>query len=170
MIITNNEAALKIPCTDANPEEIDEILSLLDRELANSDRLGRPGIGLAAIQCGIPKNVAIVRLGKYNIDLVNCHIQNSYDEFLFQEEACLSFPGRIENTMRFNEIHVVDNAVYPYSFIVSGLLAVVIQHELDHLNGITLVDKAIPKSLPKPNEQCFCGSKLKFKRCCQRKV
>ncbi len=45
--------------------------------------------------------------------------------------------------MRYREVYVVDNLVEPYSFIATGLLAVVIQHELDHLNGILLPDVAI---------------------------
>lgn len=172
MIITNNEEALRVKCIDALPEEVGTIIDQLERELEHSARLGRQGIGLAAPQISIAKNVAIVRLdNNFRVDLVNCKIKNQYDRIIFRNEGCLSFPNRVENTMRYQEIHIDDNIVYPNSFIVSGLMAIVCQHELDHLNGILLPDIAMPKPKQKvrPNDLCLCGSKKKYKRCCALK-
>lgn len=176
MIITNNEDMLRVPCEDVRPEEVDSLRHLLEQELANSARLGRPGIGLAAPQIGIHKKIAIVRINReLSVDLVNCRIDKSYDLFLFKDEGCLSFPERLENTMRYQEIVVADNLVAPYNFIATGLLSVCIQHELDHLNSTLLVDRAIPKGQGKvgPNDPCPCGKinpitqKLfKYKKCC----
>jgi peptide deformylase len=169
MIITD-EKILRTKCTDAQPEEIGAIIEQLERELNYSALQGQRGIGLAAIQINIPKNVAIVRVDNiYKTDLVNCKIQNAYDKQIFLDEGCLSFPGRMENTMRYNEIHIVDNLVPPYSFIATGLFAVVIQHELNHLSGILLPDIALPKPKQRvrPNDLCYCGSKIKYKRCHQ---
>ena len=50
MLIVNNEEALRMPCDDALPDEVGHIVDLLDSELIRSERLGRPGIGLAAPQ------------------------------------------------------------------------------------------------------------------------
>jgi peptide deformylase len=172
MIIVNNEEALKIRCENAIPDEVGSIVEKLEQELEYSIRMGRPGIGLAAPQIGIAKNVAIVRLdNNYKVNLVNCNIKDKYDLEIFRDEGCLSFPGRIENTMRYQEVHIVDNLVYPKSFIVSGLMAVVVQHELDHLNGILLPDIALqkPKKKVGPNDPCVCGSKIKFKKCCGKR-
>ena len=176
MIITNNEAALRLKSEDAKPDEVGSVINLLDSELDNSARLGKPGVGLASPQCGIYKNIAIVRLNDIKINLVNCKIKTGYDKQVFTDEGCLSFPGRVENTMRFQEIYVVENEVEPYNFTASGLLAVVIQHELDHLNGIILPDVAIPKQLKNkigPNDPCICGKTdpisgkvKKYKKCC----
>lgn len=174
MIIVDNEEALRIKCVDALPEEVGELVELLEKELEQSARLGRVGVGLAAAQINIPKNIAIVRLGSngynnHNINLVNCKIVNGYDQKMFSGEGCLSFPGRIENTMRFQEIHINNNLVHPNNFIATGLLAVVCQHELDHLNGILLPDRAIPKQVSskiRPNDLCGCGSNIKYKKCC----
>jgi peptide deformylase len=170
MIIINNENAIRLKCEDLQPKEVGELIELLERELENSAKMGRPGIGLAAPQIGIAKNIAIVRPGnkEFNINLVNCSIQNKYDEFIFRDEGCLSFPGRVENTKRFNEIHVINNLVYPYNFIATGLIAVVCQHELDHLNGVLLTDSSLKtqKVKVRPNDKCVCGSGLKFKKCC----
>ena len=166
MIITNNEDALRVKCEDVLPDEIAALVLQLDMELEHSARLGRPGIGLAAPQIGIGKKIAIVRLDNIKINLVNCNIKEQYDKIMFRGEGCLSFPGRIENTMRYQEIYVVDNLIGPKSFIVSGLAAIVVQHEIDHLNNILLPDIAIPaiKNKPKPNDKCICGSSIKYKK------
>lgn len=170
MIIANNEEALRVKCEDASTDEVGSIIQQLENELEYSEKLGRKGIGLAAPQCAIKKNVAIVRISNtYKVDLVNCKIKNAYDKTMFRNEGCLSFPNRIEDTMRYQEVHITDNLVFPYSFIATGLLAVVIQHELDHLNGILLPDLALPKiekaKKLKPNDICYCGSNVKYKRC-----
>lgn len=168
MLITNNEAALRVKCEDVTSNEIAPLREALELELARCERLGRPGVGLAAPQIGIAKKMAIVRLDhELKFDLVNARLENGYDPRPFQNEGCLSFPGRIETTTRFQEIVVVGNLLSPNRFIASGMLAVVCQHELDHLNQSLFFDKALPKK-PKlgPNEKCFCGSLKKFKKCC----
>lgn len=147
MIITD-EKALRVKCEDVLPDEIDSIRDKLEAALKRSEGLGKPGLGLAAPQIGISKRMAIIRLlttsgTRYNIDLVNCKIDKGFNEAVFENEACLSFPGQSVNTRRFQEIYVVDNAVEPHSFIATGLLSVVIAHELDHLRGILLPDLAI---------------------------
>jgi peptide deformylase len=175
MIITNNEEALRVKCEDVLPEEVAPLIDQLERELEYSGRMGRWGVGLAAPQIGIAKKIAIVRLNEsLKVDLVNCHISKKYDPFIFKEEGCLSFPNRIENTDRYQEIVISDNLVRPVGLIATGLFAVVIQHELDHLNGILLPDIAIPKPSKAigPNEPCYCGQIdkntgriTKFKKC-----
>ncbi len=148
MIITDEEL-LRVECVDVLPEEIGELRDKLERELKRSAELGRPGIGLAAPQIGIAKNMAIVRIpssgGAYNVDLVNCKIEEGFDKKLFKDEGCLSFPDRYEDTMRYQEIKVVNNYVEPVSFVATGLFAVCIQHELDHLSGILLPDLSVNK-------------------------
>lgn len=172
MIIKNNEKALRVKCEPVLPEEVDSLVALLEKELRESALNGEPGIGLAAPQIGIAKSIAIVRINdKYSVNLVNCKIENGYDEFIFTEEGCLSFPGLREDTKRFSEVHITGNLVYPHSFTATGIFGVCCQHELDHLNGILLPDKHIEKiKKQKPNELCSCGSGKKFKRCCYHKV
>jgi len=174
MIITDEEA-LRVECTDVLPEEVGPLRDQLESELINSARLGRPGIGLAAPQIGVPKNMAVVRLYNKKIDLVNCKIIKGFDKAVFEDEGCLSFPGRSEQTMRYQEVFIESNLVKPYSFICTGLLAVVCQHELDHLIGRLLPDVALPQlktSIKKmrPNDKCECGSGRKYKRCCFLKI
>ena len=77
MIIVNDEAALRLECEDVNFEESKAIINTLEQELYNSAKTGNPGIGLAAPQCGIAKNVAIIRINDiYKVNLVNCSIEN----------------------------------------------------------------------------------------------
>lgn len=173
MIIINDEAALRVKCEEVSPSEVSNLINTLESELNNANRLGRGGIGLAAPQIGIAKNIAIVRLGQgSNIDLVNCKLINGYDPATFRDEGCLSFPGRVEDTIRYQEVHIGYNLVYPHAFIATGLLAVICQHELDHLNSTLILDRKIKKPIPfqkkkvGPNDPCSCGSNRKYKKCC----
>lgn len=169
-LITNDEERLRVVCENVLPDEIGPIRDALDSELDRLNRLGRAGIGLAAPQIGIAKKMSIVRLDGCNLDLVNCEIQSGCDETIFQNEGCLSFPGRVEVTKRFQQIYIVGNAVGDASFIASGMLAIVCQHELDHTSQKLFFDRAIPKIVKvPPNDPCVCLSGKKFKKCCARK-
>ena len=174
MIIINNEEALRVKCDPVLHEEVSDLLQALESELEQANRLGKNGIGLAAPQIGIAKNIAIVRLGKLSFNLINCKIEKGYDPAIFKEEGCLSFPGRSEDTTRFQEIYVTNNLTYPHTFTATGLLAVVCQHEIDHFNNKLFMDYVIPKlTVPTvkktkvgPNDLCICGSNKKYKKCC----
>lgn len=177
-MIVNDVAILRTISQEVQPSEIDNLIHLLEGELQHSALMGRPGIGLAAIQIGIPKKAAIIRiptngLDNMSVNLINAEIKEQHKPFVFQGEGCLSFNGASHNTTRYQEIYVVNNAVKPYSFIATGLLAVAIQHELDHTNGILFHDRMVKptvlsKSKMKPNDLCICGSGKKYKRCCGR--
>lgn len=175
MIITNNEAALRVFCEPVTMDEVGSLVETLEKELAYANRLGKNGIGLAAPQIGIAKDIAIVRLPKMNFNLVNAKLVQGFDPATFTEEGCLSFPGRLENTTRFQEVYITNNLVEPHSFVATGFLAVVCQHELDHLNSTLFMDRSVPKPMPivkkvkvGPNEPCICGSGKKYKKCCGR--
>lgn len=173
MIITYNEEALRVKCEEVLPEEVGSLISTLENELAYANKLGKNGIGLAAPQIGIAKNIAIIRLGSTNLDLVNCTLYKGYDPITFTDEGCLSFPGRLETTTRFQEVHIKNNLKEPHEFIATGFLAVACQHELDHLNSKLFMDYKIDKPEIKkvkvgPNQPCICGSNKKYKKCCGR--
>ena len=173
MIVKNNLEILTKHCDEvASIEEAEGIVKILEQELSNSAKSGYPGVGLAANQINIHKRVAIIRLGQdYVINLANAKISKKYDPIVFEGEGCLSFPDKLIKSNRFNEIFVENNIFYPHSFVATGLLAVVIQHELDHLDGKTLNDVEIkdsPKIKIGPNEKCYCGSGKKFKKCHQK--
>ena len=176
MIIINNEEALRVKCSDVLPEEVADLVLALESELEHSAKIGREGIGLAATQIGIAKKIAIVRMPGTSINLVNCNIEKAYDLGMFRDEGCLSFPGKIANTNRYQEIVIADNLVYPHNFIVTGLIAVCCQHEIDHYNEKIFTDYAIKEAVKKkigPNDPCPCGKInkntgliIKYKKCC----
>lgn len=168
MIITD-EKLLRLPCENVKVEEVGPFIDQLERELKHSGELGNKGIGLSAPQINYKKRIAIVRVNKeYSVNLVNPKIIIGYDKSLFDGEGCLSYPGRYETTMRYQEI-VVENDIEPYKFIATGLFGICIQHEIGHLNGVLLPDVAITKTVSKkvrPNDTCPCNSGRKYKKCC----
>jgi peptide deformylase len=182
MIITNNEEALRVFCEPVLPNEVASLVETLEKELEYANRLGSNGIGLAAPQIGIAKHIAIVRLPKLSLNLVNAQIEKGYDQAIFKDEGCLSFPGQVEDTLRYQEVYVINNLVEPYSFIASGFNAVAVQHELDHLSQTLMFDRKAPKITPVirptkvgPNDPCICGKVdpitgkvKKSKKCCGR--
>jgi peptide deformylase len=157
-VIITDESLLRPKCEDVLAEEVDDLRNKLERALDWSERRGHPGVGLACPQIGIAKRMAIVRVDKLKIDLVNAKITKRYHQFEFDGEGCLSFPGRYERTLRYEEVLVegllcnkrigsqdIKNLVQPYRFIAIGFVAVIIQHELNHLDGILLPDVAVVK-------------------------
>jgi peptide deformylase len=144
-MIIIDESLLRIKCEPVLLCEINDLKNKLDNVLIWSLNNGFPGVGLACPQIGIAKKMAIVRVGEFKINLINANISVKNDPFEFYGEGCLSFPGRFEKTLRYKEIVVENNFVKPYNFIATDFLAVVISHEIDHLNGILLSDIAIKK-------------------------
>lgn len=172
MIIVNDENLLRRPCDLVKAEDIGSLVNLLERELSNSNRLGSNGIGLAAPQIGVNQKIAIIRLGEVKLNLVNCEIKSFYDKMIFKDEGCLSFPSKNIDTYRYQEVCVVNNLSYPNSFIATGFAAIAVQHELDHINSVLYMDRAVSKTVPYvnknklgPNDPCFCGSGKKYKKC-----
>jgi peptide deformylase len=173
MIITNDEAALRVVCEPVTLEEVGGLIETLEKELEYANRLGKNGVGLAAPQIGIAKDIAIIRLPKLKLNLINARMTHGYDLAVFTNEGCLSFPGRSEDTMRYQEVVIANGLVNPHTFVAAGFIAVICQHELDHLNSTLFIDRKIVKVAPLinkiklgPNEKCHCGSDKKFKKCC----
>ena len=103
-----------------------------------------PGIGLAAVQVDIALQIVVldVSLEKTNpICLINPCIE-PFGEMTQTEEGCLSVPGVYETVHRHSQVTVqaLDRKGNPLSFDAADLLAVCIQHEVDHLSGILFVE------------------------------
>ena len=106
-----------------------------------------PGIGLAAIQIGIPKRIIIMDISrkkenKNPLHFVNPEIVWKADEDIIYEEGCLSVPNQFAEINRPKECHVkyLDYFGQPQLLKAEGLLATCIQHEIDHLEGILFID------------------------------
>lgn len=100
--------------------------------------------GLAANQVGVNAAVCVINVVK-PVVLINPRITGKFGKSFFQE-ACLSFPGDYILTERWTDIMVfADNHVdgLQFSFEANALECVCVQHEIDHLNGVTMFERAI---------------------------
>ncbi len=103
-----------------------------------------PGIGLAAIQVNVARRVIVVDTSEDRsqaLALVNPEILDRQGEERM-DEGCLSVPGIYETVQRAEKIRVraLDRNGEPFEMEADGLLAVCIQHEIDHLDGKLFVD------------------------------
>ena len=152
------------------------------------------GIGLAANQVGIDAQVAVVNVIEPLV-LINPKILEVFNEIPFYE-GCLSFPGKGVQTKRFRDI-LISTEQSESDWYFSGapnisddskgswekdktkqnaelrtLEAVCVQHEIDHLNGMRILDRQKETTYIRPdkkigrNDPCICGSGKKYKKCC----
>lgn len=146
-IVTNiNE--LHIPCQKVEKgEDISQILKDLKDTL---DRVG--GLGLSANQIGINKAISYLRFPRMNDKtkkiemieyyIINPKIQSKISPFVMKEK-CLSLPGLEIQTMRYRFIvvYAVDEHFKEKTILAKDLEAIVLNHEIDHLYGKTIIDR-----------------------------
>jgi peptide deformylase len=108
---------------------------------------GAPGIGLAAIQVGVPKRVVTMDLAKKDEPrnpkvYINPELLWASEERAAYEEGCLSIPEYYEEVERPAQVKVryTDLDGYAQEIEANGLLATCLQHEIDHLNGVLFID------------------------------
>ena len=106
-----------------------------------------PGIGLAAIQIGVPKKIIVMDISrekenKNPMYFVNPVIKNKSEEMSRCEEGCLSLKNVFVEVDRPStcEVEYLDYNGEKRNLKCDGLLATCIQHEVDHLNGVLMVD------------------------------
>ena len=106
-----------------------------------------PGIGLAAIQIGVPKRIIVMDISRDGDKkepryFVNPVIKNKNEEKAKYEEGCLSVPDQFAKIERPNtcEVEYLDYDGKKQLLKAEGLLATCIQHEMDHLEGILFID------------------------------
>jgi len=107
-----------------------------------------PGIGLAAIQVGVPQRVVTMDLSKKSDQqhprvFINPEITWSSDDKVTHEEGCLSIPEYYEDVERPTEVKVkyLDLDGNAHEITAKGLLATCLQHEIDHTNGVLFIDR-----------------------------
>ncbi|MFN4143150.1 peptide deformylase [Aestuariivirga sp.] len=106
-----------------------------------------PGIGLAAIQIGVPRRLLVIDLSKEDEEkqplfVANPEITWSSEIQSDYEEGCLSIPEYYEMVTRPAEIRLryLDRQGEPREMHATGLMATCLQHEIDHLNGVLFID------------------------------
>ena len=144
-MIIKDKNKLQEKCSPVSVKEGEEIGVRLLHELRESEN----GIGLAANQIGINKRVCVINV-KEPLVLINPKIvEKSKEQFVFPE-GCLSFPDSKIKTQRHQDIVVeADNHKGKLSFsanskdINDAFECVCVQHEIDHLDGITMFDREL---------------------------
>jgi peptide deformylase len=124
--------------TDAVRRQLDDMLETM---------YAAPGIGLAAIQVGIAKRMLVIDIAredeeKQPLFIVNPEFTWVSDDDSVYEEGCLSLPEQYAEVARPAEVKVryLDYDGNKQELHAEGLLAVCLQHEMDHLDGILFVD------------------------------
>lgn len=131
----------------ANPiENIDGSLQTLIDDMANT-MYAMPGIGLASIQIGSDLSLFIYDMsaeeknGLYNV-IINPRIVDRHGEIISEDEGCLSVPEYRSTVKRARSVLVegIDKDGNPLQIEAEGFHAIVLQHEIDHLNGTLFID------------------------------
>ena len=127
-------------------DEVDEGLQQLMNDMVET-MYAAPGIGLAAIQVGVPKKVIVLDISKKEgikkpMYFINPEIINKSEKKSTYEEGCLSVPGQFAEIDRPESCHIkyLDYYGQPKELKARGMLATCIQHEIDHLEGILFID------------------------------
>ena len=138
-------------------ENVDEDLQKLMDDMLET-MYAAPGIGLAAIQVGVPKRVIVLDIGWQNkpestndekqvvrknpMYFVNPEIITKSTNNSTYEEGCLSVPGQFAEIERPDKCHIryLDYYGQPKEIVAEGMFATCIQHEIDHLEGILFID------------------------------
>ena len=127
-------------------ERVDADLQRLSDDMLET-MYDAPGIGLAAIQIGVPRRMLVIDVSREGEEkqpqvFINPEIVKSSDERSVYEEGCLSIPEYYEEVERPAQVRVrytdLDGKVHEED--ADGLFATCIQHEIDHLNGVLFVD------------------------------
>jgi peptide deformylase len=141
--------------------KIDETISTLVDDMIETMRAA-PGVGLAAPQVGISERVVVVEFGdeadeeipKQLYVLINPEILSRSEEAVQGVEGCLSLPGLAGEVERSATVIVraTDQHGKKKKYHAQGWLARIFQHEIDHLDGVLYIDRAINIWQPDPEE------------------
>jgi peptide deformylase len=144
-IVTYPETILSRPTRPI--ENIDDNIQKLIENMTQT-MYQAPGIGLAAIQVGVNKSLMIYDISpkdeKRSLQvLINPRIVSSEGSVLSEDEGCLSVPDFRSDVKRAAAVIVegFDRNEKPVRIDAEGFLAIVLQHEIDHLNGILFIDR-----------------------------
>lgn len=116
-----------------NPTFLDEMYSTM--KMAG-------GVGLSAIQVGIPERIIVIDAGEGRKVFINPVITKTIGDRIPMVEGCLSVPGQFETIQRFAEVVVTyhDEEMKQHEIHAKGMLAHALQHEIEHLEGILFTD------------------------------
>lgn len=132
-------------------DKVDDEIRALIRDMFET-MYEAPGIGLAAVQVGVPKRLLVMDLHEPEEEggepvkeprvFINPEILEASDEEVAYTEGCLSVPDQYAEVMRPDHIRArwLDEHGKQHEQDLDGLLAICLQHEMDHLEGILFID------------------------------
>ncbi len=141
-LVTGAESAIlrkkSLPIADPLAPEIQQLIADMFVAMHEFD-----GIGLAAPQIGVSLRLAVIEINTERLVLINPMISGHDDNRILFEEGCLSLPGQFLAIERYETVTVdyTDEHGEHQTLTTSGLLAIAIQHEIDHLDGTLIVDR-----------------------------
>ena len=119
-------------------DETRELVSNMKETMVSAN-----GIGLAAPQVGVNIRVIVVRMLDGTIqEMINPKLRGTSSNKLPYEEGCLSVPGKFVEVDRFVMIRIKFQDIHGKykQWTLKGLESIVVQHEIDHLNGVLMTD------------------------------
>ena len=124
-------------------EVVDAALRKLVEDMAET-MYAAPGIGLAATQVNVAKRIVVIDTSERQdrLQVFINPVLTGMGELVETEEGCLSVPGVVVPVKRHSEVYIsaLDKNGEPFELHASDLLAICIQHEVDHLDGKVFVD------------------------------
>ena len=130
--------AKTVKIKDPLAKDVQELISnMVETMYANN------GVGLAATQIGSNLRLCVIETEGILYVLINPQITAKSKTKIVSEEGCLSFPGKFFPISRYREVQVryLDETGKPSKLKGQDLLARAIQHELDHLDGVLIIDR-----------------------------
>lgn len=170
MPIIKDRALLRQVSRPTTVEEC-KATSIFERLLSDLESSPISGVGLTAIQIGVPIRACIIKDNRGETwRMVNPEIIDKYDSMTNQGEGCLSLPGIFVDTDRYHGCGVkwtnYDTGKEVMG-VFQGMESICVQHEVDHMDGVTIVERRYAgKPKVGRNDPCTCGSGKKWKKCC----
>ena len=129
-------------CKPVDYKQSKQIANKMIMFMLSNKNINDNSIGLACNQLGLDGRIIIVKIKNRWVYFINPDITYKSQEKIITEESCLSVPNKIIKVERSKEItisFIFDGNSKPSNY--KGMDAIVIQHEIDHLNGIIITDK-----------------------------
>jgi peptide deformylase len=138
-------------------KKIDKNIKSLIKDMA-STLYEAPGVGLAANQVGVVKKVVVIDIGDGLKVFINPKIIWRSRKMVEDEEACLSISPELHVPVLRHEsikFEAIDEKGRKVESSASGLLARIFQHEVDHLDGLLIIDRTTPEKRRELIEKCL---------------
>lgn len=142
-IVLFGNPILRSRCKEVRKDEFNTLPDLVNNMIHTT--IKNKGSGLAACQVGVNKRIFVAQIGDDMLPFINPIVKPVSNAKIDSNEGCLSIPGFTADIKRFRSIIVdyldVDGKSHRKMF--SGMPAIIIQHETDHLDGTMFIDKIV---------------------------